>query len=69
MYVPGPNMTAFHTMILSGHGLPEIPLGGSVERRLKSRTRRLLQFVDYLQWLATDLRSELTLEKSYHDDL
>lgn len=46
VYAPGPNMTAFHTMILSGHGLPEIPPGGSVERRLKSRMRRRLQLVD-----------------------
>lgn len=44
--VPGPKMTAFHSMILSGHGLPEIPPGGSVESRLKSRMRRLRQFVD-----------------------
>ena len=34
-------------MMLSGHGLPEMPPGGSVERRLKSRMRRRLQFVDY----------------------
>ena len=50
-------MTAFHTMILSGHGLPEIPPGGSVERRLKSRMRRRLQLVDYSSWLANELRS------------
>lgn len=43
---PGPKMTAFHNMMLSGHGLPEIPPGGSVERRLKSRMSRRLQFVD-----------------------
>lgn len=42
----GPKITAFHTIMLSGHGLPETPLGGSLERRLKSRIRRLLQFVD-----------------------
>jgi hypothetical protein len=44
---PGPKMTAFHNMMLSGHGLPEIPPGGSLESRLKSRIRRLLQLVDY----------------------
>ena len=44
--LPGPNITAFHTMILSGHGLPETPLGGSLDNRLKSRIRRRLQFVD-----------------------
>lgn len=44
---PGPKMTAFHSMMLSGHGLPEIPPGGSLDSRLKSRIRRLLQFVDY----------------------
>ncbi len=36
-------------MMLSGHGLPEIPPGGSLESRLKSRIRRLLQLVDYNQ--------------------
>lgn len=45
--VPGPKMTAFQSMILSGHGLPEIPPGGSLDSRLKSRIRRLLQLVDY----------------------
>lgn len=44
--VPGPKMTAFHSMILSGHGLPEMPPGGSLDSRLKSRIRRLLQLVD-----------------------
>jgi len=44
----GPNMTAFQSIMLSGHGDPEMPLGGSVERRLKSRIRRLLQFVDII---------------------
>ena len=34
-------------MMLSGHGLPEIPEGGSVESLLKSRIRRRLQLVDY----------------------
>jgi hypothetical protein len=42
-------MTAFHNMMLSGHGLPEMPPGGSLESRLKSRIRRLLQLVDYNQ--------------------
>jgi hypothetical protein len=45
--VPGPNITAFQSMMLSGHGLPEIPEGGSVESLLKSRIKRRLQFVDY----------------------
>jgi hypothetical protein len=40
-------MTAFQSMMLSGHGLPEIPPGGSLESRLKSRMSRRLQFVDY----------------------
>ena len=40
-------MTAFHIIMLSGHGLPEMPPGGSIESRLKSRMRRLLQLVDY----------------------
>jgi hypothetical protein len=44
---PGPKMTAFQSMMLSGHGLPEIPPGGSLDSRLKSRMRRLLQLVDY----------------------
>ena len=45
--IPGPKITAFHSMMLSGHGLPEMPPGGSLARRLKSRMRRRLQFVDY----------------------
>lgn len=45
---PGPKMTAFQSMMLSGHGLPEMPPGGSLESRLKSRMRRLLQFVDLI---------------------
>lgn len=45
--IPGPKITAFQSMILSGHGLPEIPPGGSVESRLKSRIRRRRQLVDY----------------------
>ena len=44
--VPGPKITAFQSIMLSGHGLPEIPEGGSVESLLKSRIRRRLQFVD-----------------------
>jgi hypothetical protein len=44
---PGPKITAFQSIMLSGHGLPEIPEGGSVESLLKSRIRRRLQFVDY----------------------
>ena len=44
--VPGPKITAFQSMMLSGHGLPEIPEGGSVESLLKSRIRRRLQVVD-----------------------
>lgn len=40
-------MTAFHTMMLSGLGLPEIPMGASEVRRLKSRIRRRLAAVDY----------------------
>ena len=44
--VPGPKITAFQSMMLSGHGLPEIPEGGSVESLLKSRIKRRLQFVD-----------------------
>lgn len=39
-------MTAFQTMMLSWHGLPEIPSGASVARRLKSRIRRRLAAVD-----------------------
>ena len=35
--------------MLSGHGLPEMPPGGSLESRLKSRIRRRLQLVDYNQ--------------------
>ena len=58
-------MTAFHNMMLSGHGLPEMPPGGSLESRLKSRIRRLLQFVDYKsyeRWIREkDKQNELTM--------
>lgn len=45
-------MTAFHNIILSGQGLPEMPPGGSLESLLKSRIRRRRQFVDWCQMLA-----------------
>jgi hypothetical protein len=44
--LPGPNITAFQSMMLSGHGAPEIPSGGSEDNRLKSRIRRRRQEVD-----------------------
>ena len=43
---PGPNMTAFQSIMLSGSGLPDIPPGGSDDSLLKSRIRRFLQLVD-----------------------
>lgn len=54
----GPNITAFHTMILSGFGLPEIPTGASDAKRLKSRISRLLAAVDmvFKRALANGLR-------------
>lgn len=54
--LPGPKMTAFQSMMLSGHGLPEMPPGGSLESRLKSRMRRLLQFVDLIASLGQSHR-------------
>ena len=45
----GPKMTAFHIMMLSASGLPEMPIGGSDARRLKSRIRRRLAGVDCCQ--------------------
>lgn len=39
-------MTAFHTMMLSWQGEPEMPSGASVARRLKSRISLLLAAVD-----------------------
>ena len=42
----GPKMTAFQIMRLSAHGAPEMPPGGSVDRRLKSRINRFLDGVD-----------------------
>ena len=47
LYSRGPKMTAFHTMILSWHGEPEIPSGASVARRLKSRMSLRLAAVDW----------------------
>lgn len=43
----GPKITAFQIMMLSGFGLPLIPIGGSDDRRLKSRMSRRLDAVDY----------------------
>lgn len=65
-YPPGPKITAFQSMMLSGHGLPEIPPGGSVERRLKSRIRRLLQFVDYRERLFNTSRAITTETHHYN---
>ena len=45
--LPGPKITAFQSIIFSGRGLPEIPPGGSVERRLKSRISLRRAVVDY----------------------
>jgi hypothetical protein len=39
-------MTAFHIMMLSGLGLPDMPMGGSEASRLKSRMSRRLAAVD-----------------------
>lgn len=39
-------MTAFHIMMLSGFGLPEMPMGGSEASRLKSRMSLRLAWVD-----------------------
>jgi hypothetical protein len=39
-------MTAFHTIMLSWHGLPEMPSGASVARRLKSRISLRFAAVD-----------------------
>ena len=62
--LPGPKMTAFQSMMLSGHGLPEIPEGGSVESLLKSRIKRLLQFVDCREYMSV---SESTIESEDSD--
>lgn len=40
-------MTAFQTMMLSGHGAPEMPECCSDDMRLKSRIRRRRLAVDY----------------------
>jgi len=39
-------MTAFQTMILSGHGAPDIPPGGSLVNLLKSLINLFLAGVD-----------------------
>lgn len=44
--LPGPKMTAFQSMMLSEHGAPEMPPGGSLWRRLKSFIRRRREGVD-----------------------
>jgi hypothetical protein len=67
MDMPGPKMTAFHIMMLSGHGLPEIPPGGSVERRLKSRIRRRRQFVDYITHNSDNIHRK-NIEMTYHGE-
>jgi len=47
--LPGPKITAFHTIMLSAQGAPEIPPGGSLLRRLKSRMSLLRLAVDMIQ--------------------
>jgi len=42
----GPNITACQSMMFDSVGAPEIPVGGSDCRRLKSRTRRFRAGVD-----------------------
>lgn len=44
--LPGPTMTAFHSMMFSGLGNAEIPSGTSVLRRLRSLTSRRRATVD-----------------------
>ena len=44
--VPGAKITAFHTSRLSAQGAPDMPPGGSDERRLKSRMSLRLDGVD-----------------------
>lgn len=41
-------MTAFQIIMLSGFGLPLIPMGGSDDNLLKSRISRRLDAVDFL---------------------
>ena len=47
MNSPGPNITAFHIIILSPHGAPLTPPGGSDESRLKSLINLLREAVDF----------------------
>ena len=49
-------MTAFQIMMFSGFGLPDMPMGGSDARRLKSRIRRRLAAVLYEGSLAAALK-------------
>lgn len=45
-HIPGPKMTAFQIIMLSAHGAPEMPPGGSELSRLKSRISRRRLAVD-----------------------
>ena len=59
-------MTAFQSMMLSGHGLPDMPPGGSVESRLKSRIRRLLQFVDWNRSIQGNISTRTERRSAHH---
>lgn len=56
-------MTAFQIMMLSGLGLPLIPIGGSDDNRLKSRISRRLEAVDWKS------EKQYTHRGTYHDEL
>lgn len=45
--LPGPKITAFQIIKLSAHGAPEMPPGGSVDSRLKSRISLRFDGVDW----------------------
>lgn len=45
--IRGPNITAFQSNMLSAHGAPLTPEGGSRDNALKSRTRRRRAVFDY----------------------
>lgn len=65
-YSRGPKMTAFHSSILSGHGAPDTPLGGSLESALKSRIKRRRAVSDCTEQRQSDSQAGTDCEKLYY---
>lgn len=67
-HLPGPTMTAFHSMMFSGFGNAEIPSGTSVFRRLRSLTSRRRALVDWWKVNVSDSNNERSMQRPQEVD-